>query len=96
MSGKDMPNMDSPLVTMRLARGLTQKEFADALGKTEQAIRQWEHGKSEPRLTLAETKTFCRLLGVTLESLPDDFLIPTHKGEKKEKSGKRLKQLNLI
>lgn len=95
MSGKDMPNMDSPLVAMRLAKGLTQKDLADALGKTEQAIRNWEHGKSEPKLTLAETKTFCRLLGKTLEEMPDDFLKPIPK-KGGGKTGKRLKQLNLI
>lgn len=93
--GRDMPNMDSPLVTMRLAAGLTQKDIADALGKAEQSVRNWEHGKVEPKLTIAETKKLCKMLGKTLEQLPDSFVRPLTEKEN-PKHGKARKQLSLI
>lgn len=73
MSKKDTPNMESRFVSLRIKAGLTQKAIADALGVTEQAVRNWERGKNEPRLTIKQTKLLCRLLGITLEEMPDSF-----------------------
>jgi DNA-binding XRE family transcriptional regulator len=93
--GPDMPNMDSPLVAMRLAVGLTQKDIAVALGKAEQSVRNWEHGKVEPKLTIAETKKLCEMLGKTLDELPDSFVRPLTAKEN-PRHGKARKQLSLI
>lgn len=73
MGKRDTPNMESKLVALRLEAGLTQKALADALGVTEQAVRNWEHGKVEPKFTLSDTKKLCRLLNKTLEEMPDSF-----------------------
>lgn len=94
-TGKDMPNLDSPLVAMRLAVGLTQKDIADALGRAEQSVRNWEHCKVEPKLTIAETKKLCQMLGKTLDELPDSFIEPIPEKEK-PRNGRARTQLNLI
>jgi DNA-binding XRE family transcriptional regulator len=73
MSNKDTPNMESKFVSLRLKAGVTQKTLADALGVTEQAVRNWERGKNEPRLTIEQTKTLCSLLKVTLDEMPNSF-----------------------
>jgi transcriptional regulator with XRE-family HTH domain len=73
MSTKDTPNMESRFVSLRLQAGLTQKAIADALGVTEQAVRNWERGKNEPRFTIQQMKLLCRMLGLTLEEMPDSF-----------------------
>lgn len=73
MTKRDTPNMESKLVALRLEAGLTQKALAEAFNVSEQAVRNWEHGKVEPKFTLADTKKLCRLLNKTLEELPDSF-----------------------
>ena len=73
MSGKDTPNMESKFVSLRIEAGLTQKTIAEALGVTEQAVRNWERGKNEPRLTIKQTKLLCKLLDRTLDEIPDSF-----------------------
>ena len=73
MSKRDTPNMESKFVSIRLEAGLTQKVIADALGVTEQAIRNWERGKNEPRFTIQQMKLLCKMLGRTLDELPDSF-----------------------
>jgi len=42
--------------------GLTQRNIALALGKTDQTISNWETGIYEPKMTPRETKVLCRLL----------------------------------
>jgi len=37
------------------------------------AISNWETGKDEPELTIAQVKALCRALGKSLEELPEDF-----------------------
>jgi DNA-binding XRE family transcriptional regulator len=58
---------------LRLEVGLTQKALAEAMGVTEQTIRNWEQGRSEPRLTIAQTKRLCRLLEKSLDEMPDSL-----------------------
>ena len=73
MSGKDTPNMESKFVSIRIEAGLTQRAIAEALGVTEQAVRNWERGKNEPRLTIKQTKLLCKMLNLTLDEMPDSF-----------------------
>ena len=65
--------MESEFVSIRIQAGLTQKAIADALGVTEQAVRNWERGKNEPRFTIQQTKLLCEMLGRTLDEMPDSF-----------------------
>lgn len=64
---------ESPLKRRREELGLTQRDIALALGKTDQTISNWETGIYEAKLTLREVKILCRLLNWTLEDLPDDL-----------------------
>lgn len=73
MSKRDTPNMESKFVTIRLEAGLTQKTIAEALGVTEQAVRNWERGKNEPRFTIQQMKLLCKLVNRTLDDMPDSF-----------------------
>lgn len=70
---KDTPNMESKFVSLRLKAGLTQKAIADALGVTEQAVRNWERGKNEPRFTIQQMKLLCKMLGRSLDEMPERF-----------------------
>lgn len=70
---KDTPNMESKFVSLRLDAGLTQKAIAEALGVTEQAVRNWERGKNEPRFTIQQMKLLCKMLGRSLDEMPESF-----------------------
>lgn len=70
---KDTPNMESKFVSLRLEAGLTQKAVAKALGVTEQAVRNWERGKNEPRFTIQQMKLLCKMLGKSLDEMPESF-----------------------
>jgi len=76
MSQRDTPNMESKFVSIRLEAGLTQKAIADALGVTEQAVRNWERGKNEPRFTIQQMKLLCQLVNRKLDEMPDSFSSP--------------------
>ncbi|NJO77023.1 MAG: helix-turn-helix domain-containing protein [Leptolyngbyaceae cyanobacterium RM1_406_9] len=73
MTQESRQEQESPLKRRREELGLTQRDIALALGKTDQTISNWETGIYEPKLTLREFKALCRLLKWTLEDLPDDF-----------------------
>ena len=58
---------------LRTIRGVSQKELADLLSKSERAVRMWELGKSEPDLlTVVKLANY---FGVSLDELLklDDF-----------------------
>ena len=71
-----MPEEDvrkSPLVELREKVGLTQEALATLLGVTDHTVRNWEKGRAEPRLTIKQFKSLCRILGCSAEDLPDSF-----------------------
>jgi DNA-binding XRE family transcriptional regulator len=70
---RDEPNQKSNLVSLRKELDLTQKDVAEALGVTEQTVRNWEQGKAIPRLTIPQAKILCQLLKRPIESIPDHF-----------------------
>ena len=76
----DEPNQ-SNLVMLRQRFNLTQKYMAEALGVTEQTVRNWEQGKAIPRLSIPQTKTLCRLFHCGIEELPDSLGPPNKNAE---------------
>ncbi len=66
----------SPLMKLRVQQFLTQKELADALEVTETTVRNWESGRSIPKLTPAQYKKLLEILKITSDQLPDQFGIP--------------------
>jgi DNA-binding XRE family transcriptional regulator len=70
---KFKPNQESNFVKLRQSVGVTQKQVAEALKVTEQTVSNWENGRAIPKLTIAQIKTLCSLLGKSLEDIPDDF-----------------------
>lgn len=69
----------SPLMKLRVQRFLTQQQLADALGVTETTVRNWETGRSIPKLTPAQYKKLLEVLQITSDELPDQFGFPDNK-----------------
>ena len=63
----------SPLMRLRVQRYLTQKHLAEALGVTEATVRNWESGRSVPKLTPIQYKKLLEILQITSAELPDQF-----------------------
>ena len=57
------------LKTLRLARGLTQQELAQATGISQQNISRWELGIHIPNL--ADCITLADFYGISLDDLAD-------------------------
>lgn len=60
---------------IRLARGMTQQQLADAVGISSQAIHYYETGQREPPFDIF--KRICEVLGCT----PNDLMGVTVKEE---------------
>lgn len=74
------------LTVLRKNKGLTQDEFAKAVGVSRQAVYKWENGNSYPEVPkLLEIKA---LFGISLDDLFDDsYEVATP--EKKKRSAKK-------
>lgn len=66
--------------SIRLDNNLTQKEFADKLGVTYQAVSKWENGKNIP--DIAVLKQICDEYNIDINEILN--------GEKKEKKNKNI------
>jgi DNA-binding XRE family transcriptional regulator len=67
---------ESPLMRLRRLRTLrrmTQQDLADSLGVSTQTISNWETGQTKPKLTLADWRKLAKVLGVSMDELPNDF-----------------------
>lgn len=60
-------------VEIRKRAGVTQQQLADVVGVSKTSVRNWEHGREEPRLFVWQIKALCRSLGCSLDDLPDYF-----------------------
>lgn len=61
------------IMRLRERVGLTQRQVAEALGKTDQTVSNWENGVRAPKLTPRETLVLCRVLKCTLEELAGEI-----------------------
>ena len=59
---------------MRERAGLTQRELGKIIGKSDQAVSDWERGQSVPSLTPPTMKLLCEALGITFDELADHFI----------------------
>lgn len=71
----------SPLRRLREAAGLTPAELASQLtirdeAISEQAIRVWERGESQPLLSIAQVRALCRALKIGFDELADCLETP--------------------
>lgn len=78
MSEKDFKIVggESPLKQIREALNLSQEAFAREIGVSLVTVGRWERGQTPPTFTLAQIKSFRRLinrLGIDLEDVPDHF-----------------------
>ena len=82
------------IVKLRKLKGLTQDEFASAVGVSRQAVYKWECGQSYPEVAkLLEIKM---LFGISIDDLLDEsyeVIVPEKKKRKrKPKPRKSLRQ----
>lgn len=70
---RDEANPKSVFVQLRRELGLTQKQVSEALGISEQTIRNWENGRTVPQLTIPQIKKLCEVLKRPLDKVPDYF-----------------------
>ena len=75
------------LVILRKMRGLTQDDFASAVGVSRQAVYKWESGQSYPEVPkLLEIKN---LFNISIDELLDDnFDIPVPEKKKRKRAPK--------
>ena len=79
------------LVVLRKIKGLTQDDFASAVGVSRQAVYKWESGQSYPEVkTLLEIKL---LFNVSIDDLLDDnFVIALPEKKRKKRMSKEMKR----
>ena len=77
------------LVKLRKLKGITQDEFASAVGVSRQSVYKWESGQSDPEvMKLVEIKN---LFGISIDDLLDDsyeVVIPERKKKRISKKDK--------
>ncbi|NET37442.1 MAG: helix-turn-helix transcriptional regulator [Cyanothece sp. SIO1E1] len=71
---KDLGIGPQKLLELRLKANKTQEEVAEAVEVRDHTVRNWEKGRSVPRLTIRQVKALCRILDCSLDDLPDEFL----------------------
>lgn len=64
---------ESPLKKLREEAGLSQQELASGIGVGVTTVSRWERGVSEAMLTVPQMKALCKILGKSIEELPDEF-----------------------
>ena len=62
-----MINFPQKLKELRMEKGLTQKQLADALETTDDSIYSWERGRSQPSLEML--RSIADFFDVTVDDL---------------------------
>lgn len=70
---EEVPEECKNIEHLRGKANLTQRQVAEALGKTDQTVSNWENGVRSPKLTPSETLVLCRVLKCTLEELAGEI-----------------------
>ena len=68
--------MDKPysaLLMLRKFKDLTQEQLALQIGVSVRTISRWETGKEKPKLSPEQFKKLGKVLGVSLEEMPEHF-----------------------
>ena len=88
--------MDKLIKTIRQTVGMSQEQFADALGTTALSVNRWENGKTQPN-KMAQTQLFefCKKNNVDLfdyiacriKTTADDGSVVVYHGSKRGLSG---------
>ena len=81
------------IVVLRKKKGLTQDEFASAVGVSRQAVYKWESGKSYPEVAkLLEIKI---LFGISIDDLLDEnFIVELPEKKRRKRLPKEEKVIN--
>jgi DNA-binding XRE family transcriptional regulator len=58
---------------LRRLRFMTQEQLGKEIGVTGNTVARWERGEVQPKLTPSQVKKLCKVLGISLDELPDDF-----------------------
>lgn len=64
---QEQEHFSKTIKTLRLKNNLTQKEFADKLGVTYQAVSKWENGKNMPDIIIL--KEISKILNINIDEL---------------------------
>lgn len=67
------PKKVSPYKKLILNSGRTQNDIAHYLGITGHTLTRWMKGGNEASLSLEKWRILAKLLGVSLDDLPDKF-----------------------
>ncbi|WP_055075020.1 helix-turn-helix transcriptional regulator [Pseudanabaena sp. 'Roaring Creek'] len=73
--------MDKPysaLSMLRRFKDLTQEQLAIQIGVSPRTISRWETGKEQPKLSPEQFKKLGKVLGVSLEEMPEHFYPQPH------------------
>lgn len=66
----------SPMRQIREALGMTQQDFAVAIGVSVTTVARWERGERNPMFTIAQIKALEKLIktiGLKIKDLPDEL-----------------------
>lgn len=63
----------SPYAEFMFRANVTQRDIAERLGYSYQAVNSWFTGKVVPKLTLEQWHDLADLLGTTIDKLPRSF-----------------------
>ena len=67
---------DSPMETLRIEKtNLTQEEFVNMCGIPRKTYHRWVTGQSPAKLTPKQMKLVCKVLGISIDEVPDDFSV---------------------
>lgn len=72
---------ESPLKKLREEAGLSQEGLARIIGVAGATISRWERGASPAMMSVPQMKALCKVLGKSIEELPDEFGPPKRESE---------------